>query len=427
MASITAPLPHDEHARLAALTRLAILDSPQEQRFDDIVRLACTLCQVPIALVSLIDSERQWFKARVGLDVCETPRNLAFCAHAILAPEDVMLVEDARLDPRFADNALVVGEPFIRFYAGAPITTEDGVTLGTVCVIDRVPRILDAAQIDGLRALARQCAAMLQLRALLRQSEAQQSTLRERVVQALGSDDDTHRGLRHGHRVATVGYITTSVAHDFNNLLQTLRTGLDLIRRKAERAADVERLASQALQSVARGSGLISRMLAISRDSPTDVCPVAVADRLDEMRPLLCSAAGATIELTFELRDRDIAVQCDGAQLEAAVLNLIVNARDAMGEAGGVIAVSTRLVRQSGGDLPEGEYLEVQVADTGPGISPEVQARVFEPFYTTKEEGQGTGLGLAQVMGFARNTGGLARVTCRPEGGTTIHMLLKPV
>ena len=138
MVHIPASLPHDE------VSRLDIMDSGPEQGFGDIVKLASQLCGVPIALVSLIDSERQWFKACVGLDVSETHRDLAFCAHAILTPDQVFEVPDARLDPRFRESALVLGDPGIRFYAGAPITTADGHTLGTVCVIDRVPRKLDA-------------------------------------------------------------------------------------------------------------------------------------------------------------------------------------------------------------------------------------------------------------------------------------------
>ncbi|RYF49787.1 MAG: GAF domain-containing protein, partial [Comamonadaceae bacterium] len=186
MVHIPAPLPHNEVSRLDALIQLDILDTGREQGFDDIVTLASRLCDVPIALVSLIDSERQWFKACVGLDAAETHRDLAFCAHAILAPDEVLEVQDARLDPRFCESALVLAEPFIRFYAGAPITTVDGHTLGTVCVIDRVPRKLNVAQREALAALARQTASLLQLRTLLAQSEAQKHVLRERVTRALG-------------------------------------------------------------------------------------------------------------------------------------------------------------------------------------------------------------------------------------------------
>lgn len=159
-----AALPVNEVARLAHLHRLDILDTAREQNFDDIAQLAMTLCEVPIAVVSLVDRDRQWFKSCLGLDATETPRDVAFCAHAILTPGDVLVVEDALLDDRFNDNALVLGEPHIRFYAGAPLMTESGYALGTLCVIDRVPRQLSLSQLSTLKLLARHVTQLLELR-----------------------------------------------------------------------------------------------------------------------------------------------------------------------------------------------------------------------------------------------------------------------
>ena len=165
-----APLPACEFARLKALNQYQILDTAPEVAFDDLTTLAATLCDTPIALVSLVDEQRQWFKSKIGLNVAETPRDIAFCSHAILHSE-TLIVPDALADERFATNPLVVGEPRIRFYAGAPLIFPDGHILGTLCVIDFVARELSPRQIESLQALSRQVVAQMELRRKLLQSE----------------------------------------------------------------------------------------------------------------------------------------------------------------------------------------------------------------------------------------------------------------
>src|SRR5208337_1330068 len=134
-----------EAARVAALNRYAILDSEPEQSFDDLVILAAHICKVPMAMLSLVDDHRQWFKSKFGVQVRETPRDTSICAHAI-QQSDLFVVPDTLQDPRFRNNPLVGGEPYIRFYAGAPLINEDGYALGTLCVVDREPRVLDTDQ-----------------------------------------------------------------------------------------------------------------------------------------------------------------------------------------------------------------------------------------------------------------------------------------
>ncbi len=158
-----APFPLDEAERLNALRQYDVLDTAPEQKFDDLTHLAAQICGTPVSLLCLVDQERQWFKSRVGLEGVETPRDVSFCAHAILGP-DLLFVPDATADERFADNSLVTGEPHIRFYAGAPLVTPQGQALGTLCVIDMVPRHLDPAQQDALRRLGRQAGALLETR-----------------------------------------------------------------------------------------------------------------------------------------------------------------------------------------------------------------------------------------------------------------------
>lgn len=161
---MSVPTPENEDRRLAALVDFNVLDTLPEQDYDDVTNLAAVICKSPIALISLVDEHRQWFKSRVGLDATETPRSQAFCAHAICTADDLFIVEDATADERFNNNPLVTGDPSIRFYAGAPLVTTEGDAVGTLCVIDRESRELTEAQKQALRTLSRMVVAQLEMR-----------------------------------------------------------------------------------------------------------------------------------------------------------------------------------------------------------------------------------------------------------------------
>ncbi len=179
------PTPSNESSRLAALLRFELLDTPAEAMFDNITALAAQICETPIALISLVDAERQWFKSRQGLDARETPRELAFCAHAING-ETLFEVENALLDPRFRDNPLVTGAPDIRFYAGMPLADSEGHNLGTLCVIDRQPRQLSVQQKGALKLLAQQAINLVELRLQTRQQQ-EQAALHKAILSSVGT------------------------------------------------------------------------------------------------------------------------------------------------------------------------------------------------------------------------------------------------
>lgn len=209
-------IPENEVSRLAALRRYEILDTGPEKQFDDLTLLASYICQTPVAMISLIDSGRQWYKSKHGSDVSETTRDVSFCGHAILMPADVMVVPDARDDKRFFDNPQVTSGPEVRFYAGAPLVTPSGEALGALCVIDQKPKELRADQIEALRALARQVVSQLELRRSA--AENARLYLRARRLAARAAHVATHDALtRLPNRILfaeRVGQCLTRARHD---------------------------------------------------------------------------------------------------------------------------------------------------------------------------------------------------------------------
>jgi GAF domain-containing protein len=165
MSTASYPLPPNETERLEALRRYRVLDTEREKSFDEISKLAAFICKTPIASVTLVDADRQWFKSIVGLEATETPRDLSFCTHTIL-DTGVMVVEDASKDDRFAGNPFVTGNPHVRFYAGAPLTTHDDFAIGALCVIDSVPRVLSPDERSALISLSHLVMTQLELRML---------------------------------------------------------------------------------------------------------------------------------------------------------------------------------------------------------------------------------------------------------------------
>jgi CheY-like chemotaxis protein/two-component sensor histidine kinase len=230
--------------------------------------------------------------------------------------------------------------------------------------------------------------------------------------------------LRQSQKMEALGQLTGGIAHDFNNLLTVVVGGLDIISKRAD-DPKLKRSADNALAAAERGARLTGQLLAFSRVQRLEVRPTYVAPLIENMRPLLRNVLGPGIAKQFDLDKAMMPVMADPTQLEVAVLNLAINARDAMPD-GGVLTFSSKQVRAKGeADLEDGDYIELTITDTGTGMPPGVLERAFEPFFTTKEVGKGTGLGLSMVYGMARQSGGAARIESTPGKGTAVKLLFR--
>ena len=230
--------------------------------------------------------------------------------------------------------------------------------------------------------------------------------------------------LRQSQKMEALGQLTGGLAHDFNNLLTVVVGGLDIIAKRAE-DAKLKRYAENALAAAERGARLTGQLLAFSRVQRLEVRPTYVAPLIENMRPLLRNVLGPGIAKQFELDEAMTPVMADPTQLEVAILNLAINARDAMPN-GGMLTFTTKPVAIEGdSELEDGDYMELTISDTGLGMPPEVTERAFEPFFTTKEVGKGTGLGLSMVYGMARQSGGAARIESSPGKGTAVKLLFR--
>jgi PAS domain S-box-containing protein len=252
--------------------------------------------------------------------------------------------------------------------------------------------------------------------------------LEERVGEALAEKATAEADLMHAQRMEAVGRLTGGVAHDFNNLLTVVIGALDIMLRSPNDAAKRQKLGEAALAAARRGEGLTHQLLAFSRRQALRPEAVDLNVQIRESEPLLRRAVGEAVEFKLKLRRGGARVIVDPSQFEAALLNLLVNARDAVGDKGRITVQTLSCTVEPGevADLAAGDYVCVTVTDDGVGMAPEVIARVFEPFFTTKAVGRGTGLGLSQVYGFARQSGGAAQISSTVGRGTEIKLFLPP-
>ena len=399
----TAVLPRNEQERLKALRRYDILDSQAEVVYDELTALASYICQTPIALISLIDAQRQWFKSKVGLAASETPREMAFCAHAILG-DDVFIVADTHQDQRFADNPLVTDSPHIRFYAGAPLVTSDGFALGTLCAIDRKPRDLSADQIQALKILARQVVVLLDLRMAFKHIQMDA----EELHQLNASKDRFFRMISHDLRAPFNGIL--GLAEIFATEGPTLAP------------AEFKDLANDLVTTAKQAYNLVENLLEWSQ-LETGAMPFQPARiKLDELlktvgQLLAPQASKKQVHLQIASAGTTL-LQADPNMIQSVLQNLINNAIKFTPAHGNVAVTVTT----------EGDRVKIAVADTGVGLSSEQVERLFRMDSARSTKGtageSGTGLGLLLCQQFVERNGGQLHVASEVGKGSTFTLVL---
>jgi len=383
----SAPHPSNEAARLASLRATQLLDSPAEEDFDDLVELASICCGMPIALVSLVDESRQWFKARIGVDASETDREIAFCAHAILNAPEILQVPDATADVRFHDNPLVTGDLHLRSYYGAPVHSPDGMPIGTLCVIDRERHVLTEDQLRSLDILARQVEAQIELR-----------RARDEALEAARTRSEFLATMSHEIRTPLGGLLGTLELALDESIEEPLRADLESAHR-----------AGRQLQ------GLLNSVLDLAKSDAgrLELQPTAL-DLQELVRGITATYQGAAqakgLSLAVAIEPsvpREVSL--DGSRLTQVLGNLLSNAVKftEQGE------VELHVLRG------EGNLVRFEVRDTGIGIGMESRTRLFDRYEQVGGTAGGTGIGLALASELVDLLGGSLGVTSEPGTGTT--------
>jgi signal transduction histidine kinase len=384
---IAPPLPANETARLTALARYDILDSERERAYDDFTALAAHICGTPMALIGLIDDRRQWFKSTLNMDGDETPRELTFCAHTLI-DNQLLVVPDTFDDRRFHDHPSVTGAPKIRFYAGAPIVTEDGHGLGTLCVIDDKPRTLTGEQKRALEALSRQVMAHLELR---------------RAMMTLRGTEEAKKKF------------VANVSHELRTPLTSIRGALALALDGGDGLdEDSRELLGAAHRNANRLLALVNDLLDLEKVGSGELsvkkqdCALsAVLERAAETVRPIAGDAGVTLTIA----PSSLRLHADPERLSQVVINLLANAVR-FSPKGTTVSVTVE---------PHGDHVHVMIDDQGPGVPESFRDSIFEPFKQVEGSAAhkkgGTGLGLAISHAIVREHGGWIVVGDAPGGG----------
>lgn len=371
-----------EKDRLKALQSLKILDSKPEKEYDELTELAAFICDTPVALISLIDKDRQWFKSKIGLDACESERKISFCTHAINQPNEVYEIEDTSNHDLFENNPFVT-EKDVRFYAGAPLNHKDGHALGTICVIDFKPKKLSDKQKLALKNLANQVVKLFELRSKNENLREIESVLREKNAQ-----------LRNFAGV---------VSHDMKMPLANIIVTIDILKSKYKTAIDEVGFdyLNNLKQSAFKMSDYISNILThYESDEITEKQPKEEVD-IHELLENIIELLDVNDNCDINLPPKQMMIKCNKTAIEQILLNLIGNSLKYNDKDKIIVDI----------DVSEDEdYYHFYVKDNGIGIPKDKQNDIFKLFSTVAEKdrrGQkGNGIGLSTVRKLINNLGG---------------------
>ncbi|MCX8148674.1 GAF domain-containing sensor histidine kinase [Thermaurantimonas aggregans] len=399
--------PLDEEERLAELYKYEILDTNPEEDFDQLVELASAICEVPISLVSLIDRDRQWFKAKKGLDIDETSRDVAFCAHAILQDE-VFIVENALEDIRFFDNPYVVNDG-IRFYAGMPIKTRNGKNLGTLCVIDHEPKILSTSQKRALEILGRQVVNLMELR-LTNNRQKELITLLDKQKEELKAQNEFNSRL------------IKLLAHDIKSPLTSIKGGLDLIldgHLQPNEATQIFKDLSNSIDSTLQMVNDTLRWGLLNIRKELVLEPIHLHTMIEEIKDLYKFLLKSKHILFFNNVPEDYILYSDPESVEIILRNFIQNS---------IKYTENGTVKVSVND--NDSFRCISVTDTGKGMTPaQLQAinhQIGQFLSTPGTHGEkGTGFGLRMCLDLAKSIGANIYASSEEGKGTQFKLIFK--
>ena len=348
--------------------------------------------------------------------------------------EGVVRSDDITADPRYGKNAPNQGMPEghlpVRSYLAVPVMSRSGEVIGGLFFGHPEAGVFTEASERLMLGLAGQAAIAIDNARLFEAAQRANQTLEQRVEERTKELQTAHEALRQSQKMETVGQLTGGIAHDFNNLLQIVSGNLDLLRQKLPAdATHLRRYADRAFTGAERAATLTQRLLAFSRRQPLAPKPLDINRLVPGMSELLHRTLGETIEIEAVLAPRLWTIEADPNQLENAILNLALNARDAMPE-GGKLTIETQNTHldpsytAQNPEVAAGQYAVICISDTGVGMDSETATKAIEPFFTTKEVGRGTGLGLSMVYGFVKQSGGHLKIYSEPGEGTTVKMYL---